>query len=171
MILLGRRLSTFRNVDGHAERVGPFQASRRPRPASTEAPAGFAVRRSGVDALHAAESCARPTTRRPSPVATVLGSASSDSIVAQLARFTGLAARQIDRRTLRVRTDAASNNLLLAQQESSMVRPLRQSRMIGPLDTAGRHIRPDQRPESPGHARRHHRCAVPPRGSSDTRAT
>jgi carboxypeptidase C (cathepsin A) len=58
--------------------------------------------------------------------------AARDAVVAQLARFTGLSASQIDRNTLRVSTDQISNALLAP---SPLMIGRYDSRLVGPKDT------------------------------------
>jgi carboxypeptidase C (cathepsin A) len=94
-----------------------------------------------LKALHAAESYAQTEYAAALARRDSLSSAEKDAVVAQLARFTGLAASQIDRNTLRVTTDQLSN-LLMAPQVVGRY----DSRLLGPRDTAARQYDPTTDP-------------------------
>ena len=90
-----------------------------------------------------------------------LSPAERDAVVAQLARFTGLPASQIDAKTLRVTTEQMSNTLL---GDDLMV-----GRYDSRADRTARHerrtVRSDDRSEPEGHPRRHVGAAVSARGA------
>ncbi len=94
-----------------------------------------------LKALHAAEAYAQTEYAAALARRDSLSAAEKDAVVAQLARFTGLASSQIDRNTLRVTTDQLSN-LLMAPQVVGRY----DSRLLGPRDTAARQYDPTTDP-------------------------
>ena len=94
-----------------------------------------------LKALHAAESYAQTEYAAALARRDSLSAAEKDAVVAQLARFTGLTAGQIDRNTLRVTTDQLSNQLMAPQVVGRY-----DSRMLGPRDTAARQYDPTTDP-------------------------
>ena len=87
-----------------------------------------------AQALRAAEAYAQGDYAAALARRDSLSPAERDAVVAQLSRFTGIPAAQIDRTSLRVTTDQLSNTLLAP---SSLMVGRYDSRMIGPKDTTG----------------------------------
>ena len=101
-----------------------------------------------LKALHAAESYAQTEYAAALARRDSLSAAEKDAVVAQLARFTGLTAGQIDRNTLRVTTDQLSNAAHGAAGGWAIRQPDARSARHGRSP-----IRSDNGPESQGHSR------------------